>query len=72
MTLEEFNEKYVVVFGEPTTTDSGTAQVAFNQIKAFIKNRITGEVFETKVQVNSDSQEIGELLAIQEFIKTSK
>jgi hypothetical protein len=72
MTIEEFKNTFEITFGEPKTTDSGKVTVRFNQRQVILKNRVTGQQFDTGITVEVGSEEFGEVLALERFAKDKK
>lgn len=60
-----FDETFEILFGEEQTINSGTSKVMFNQKQALLKNRATGEVFQTNVF--SSDEDFGELMVIEKY-----
>ncbi len=63
-----FDETFEILFGEEQTINSGTSKVMFNQKQALLKNRATGEIFQTNVFASD--KELGESLVIENYCFT--
>ena len=60
-----FDETFEILFGEEQTINSSSSKVIFNQKQALLKNRTTGEIFQTNIFASDE--ELGELLVIETY-----
>ena len=65
-----FDEQFEIVFDKGQILNSGTTKVLFNQKQAFLKNKATGDIVPTNVFASSE--ELGELLVIEQFCNLEK
>lgn len=65
MSRASFDEKFEIIFSEEQAINSGTSKVLSGQRQALLKNKNSGEIFQTNIFVSNI--ELGELLVIEKY-----
>lgn len=60
MKFDEFKTNYELIFSEPKTINSGESNVFFEQRSVSLKNKTTGQIIQTPVNVGKGSESIAE------------